>query len=344
MLATSSEPFAVKALQRLLHATIYVVWVPVAWLLDPAILGSDSSLVPFARGAQLALGPVVIWAVTRRASDATADHGRQSANLAATSALFAVVGFAGLDANNSFVFWIAVLSGLYALGVLAFFTLLAVVAILAGRRFRIPSLFAWKLLKRQPLVTRRLKVAIGSRPGWRFHTLALLVPLAVLWAASVPGVNFFLLMGAMYVAGLLGLIWLVRLVAWWRTSDRFGSARPWITMPVIALATLAALLSIAFDIPVKARFAIAQETFDAVVANMPPRSDFYFSDDLWVGGYRITGVYQSGDGVIFREATGALFQDAGFAYLPSGPSANYGLEDPQFRHLTGNWYAWTSSW
>jgi hypothetical protein len=44
---------------------------------------------------------------------------------------------------------------------------------------------------------------------------------------------------------------------------------------------------------------------------------------------------------------GAFFDDAGFAYLPEGPTAsleNGSFESPVFRHLGGPWYRWTASW
>ncbi len=66
-----------------------------------------------------------------------------------------------------------------------------------------------------------------------------------------------------------------------------------------------------------------------------------------VGRYKITTVEVVGDGVIFYEKTGAFFDDAGFAYLPNGPSsapANGGFENPQWFALGGHWYAWTASW
>jgi hypothetical protein len=47
------------------------------------------------------------------------------------------------------------------------------------------------------------------------------------------------------------------------------------------------------------------------------------------------------------EATGDFLDDAGFAYLPDGPDPELGngsFEVPQFVHLSGDWYSFTSSW
>lgn len=47
----------------------------------------------------------------------------------------------------------------------------------------------------------------------------------------------------------------------------------------------------------------------------------------------------------FYEGT-ALFDEAGFAYLPDGPTAEVqqSLESPTFRSLGGGWYAFTARW
>jgi len=52
-------------------------------------------------------------------------------------------------------------------------------------------------------------------------------------------------------------------------------------------------------------------------------------------------------GAIFYEDHGAMFNDAGFAYLPHGPNrsvANTNFEAPVFSHPGGPWYSWTASW
>jgi len=68
-----------------------------------------------------------------------------------------------------------------------------------------------------------------------------------------------------------------------------------------------------------------------------------------IGTYGILAWERVDQGVIFWESHGALspFNDAGFAYLPNGPSdglQNGSFEDPHFRSLGGSWYAWTASW
>lgn len=69
--------------------------------------------------------------------------------------------------------------------------------------------------------------------------------------------------------------------------------------------------------------------------------------DRRLGLYQVTSVWRVEAGVLFYEKTGALSDDAGFAYLPDGPSPDVenGLfESPRFRRLGEGWYAWTASW
>ena len=89
----------------------------------------------------------------------------------------------------------------------------------------------------------------------------------------------------------------------------------------------------------------------AVVATAPVPS----GPDEWtgldiagrIGSYTIWNVDQVGDPLIFYERQGALFNDAGFAYLPSGPFAELStgwFEAPRFRHLGGPWHSFVASW
>jgi hypothetical protein len=53
-----------------------------------------------------------------------------------------------------------------------------------------------------------------------------------------------------------------------------------------------------------------------------------------------------GGWIVYDESGSGLFDDAGFAYLPAGPTPDLGdglWESPQFRHLGGPWYSWTAS-
>lgn len=66
-----------------------------------------------------------------------------------------------------------------------------------------------------------------------------------------------------------------------------------------------------------------------------------------LGMYSITAAYRVRGGVIFHEETGNLFDDAGFAYLPDGLTADLesgSFESSQFHNLGGPWFSWNASW
>lgn len=64
-----------------------------------------------------------------------------------------------------------------------------------------------------------------------------------------------------------------------------------------------------------------------------------------IGLFRVTNVVPVSGGILFYEANGSLFDDAGFAYLPAGPDPgleNGSFESQVFRHLGGPWYTFTA--
>ena len=66
-----------------------------------------------------------------------------------------------------------------------------------------------------------------------------------------------------------------------------------------------------------------------------------------LGWFTVTGWERFPAGVVFTDSHGAFLDNAGFAYLPDGPSdslENEGFEGPSYRSLGDGWYAWTASW
>jgi hypothetical protein len=144
-----------------------------------------------------------------------------------------------------------------------------------------------------------------------------------------------------------GAIWLIRLIGW-VTSRTTSGGLTWLLAPPMVIATL---LLWSTDVPLWARFELARGDFDAYVSDLDPQGGF--SD--WVridppsdlGTYEIRAAWQVGENVIIFESTGALLDDAGFAYLPHGPDdrlENGSFEAPSFHSLGGGWYSWTASW
>lgn len=181
-----------------------------------------------------------------------------------------------------------------------------------------------------------------------FTAVVVAAGIALLWSVSLPGFGYTLFLVAVVVLAVTGVLWLLRLIRAWRR----GSGWSWwfAVGPVWVL--MLGLLIVA-GVPLTVRWEISRPWFEAQVAGLPLVT-FSDSED-WhgrdvppvVGLYRIVSLDQAPAGVIFYEANGSLFDDAGFAYLPAGLQQSLetgSFENPQFRHLGGRWYAWTASW
>lgn len=173
-----------------------------------------------------------------------------------------------------------------------------------------------------------------------------------LWAWSVPGLSFSVWVAAVVALGLLGLGWTLRSATflWARRQGRAIGSAVWFA--VAPAAVVLALMLNTFDVPLRVRWTVSKPAFERVLHRAPPRTadkqewvDFAVPERI--GTYRISQAYRVGDAVILYESNGALFDDAGFAHLPTGPfdELNTGwFEAPRFRPLGGHWYAWTASW
>lgn len=188
-------------------------------------------------------------------------------------------------------------------------------------------------------------------PGAKFHLVVGLAGLLLLISVSVPGVAFFSGLAAAYVLGIGAVVWVVRgllFVLARRDGRAHGAARWFLVAPLGGLLVVALVLA---DVPLRARFSLSEAAFDRALELAPAETSLdeqeHFEVPDRIGSYRITDAYRQGDAVIFYERTGSLVDDAGFAYLPSGSFPeleNGGFERPSFRHLQGDWYAWTASW
>lgn len=188
-------------------------------------------------------------------------------------------------------------------------------------------------------------------PGVVFHLALVLPAVAFLYSVSVPGFDFLIWIVAYCILGAAALIWFLRagtyLWAVWHHRAT-GSARWWLVAPVAGALVLALIWT---DAPLRVRWALSRGDFQDAVALAPPATDpegwVTFEVPNRLGSYRIIDANRVGDGVIFYERTGAFSNDAGFAYLPSGPFEELEtgwFESPQFRSLGDGWYAWTASW
>ncbi len=188
-------------------------------------------------------------------------------------------------------------------------------------------------------------------PGWAFHAVLGVNLALLLWAASAPGWVSIPAFGGQLFLGVLGILWLGRLIAFVaaaRDQRAVGDRRAFAIAPALVLLFVGV---VAVDVPLKIRWSMSRESFERVVADGPGATD----DDRWrvlegprsLGSYDVSSIDQFRDAVFFFESSGGFMDDTGFACLPSGPFPeleNGNFENPQFDHLGGCWYTFTAGW
>lgn len=204
-------------------------------------------------------------------------------------------------------------------------------------------------------------------PGFLFH-LALLVPTAgLLYAASTPGLEILVLMGSVIGLGVGAIIWAVRAFAFATDRTRRRRRRQALWFAAAPLCGAAVLAIIVADLPLRARWSMARNDFNAaleLVPDMPtdpvdPVAPHTISDPVSfqvpgrIGTYAVERASRIEAGVLFHiGGSGIGFSDGGFAHVPGGPPGGLGPHDPSaafgkawfetitFRHLDGDWYVW----
>jgi hypothetical protein len=173
------------------------------------------------------------------------------------------------------------------------------------------------------------------------------IALLVLWSFSYPGVHFLGVIISFWLVAVVGAIWAVRTICYLfarRAGTHTGNANWFFVAPAGAL-ILTLLLGV--HAPLKLRWELAKADFERTIADLSDKPPGLWWETSRIGTYEIINVEKVKGGVIFHESAGAGFDDAGFAYLPYGPTPdleNTGFENPQWRALGDGWYAWTASW
>ncbi|MGK5741660.1 hypothetical protein [Micromonospora sp. URMC 103] len=190
-------------------------------------------------------------------------------------------------------------------------------------------------------------LAKRRRVVWAAHLVGVFGAAILLWAFSVPGFSVILAGVGLTVLAMSALIWTVGA----QLSHSAGRTFPWWlpVAPVLAVVTVVLLVTRA---PLHLRWELSRGPFQAVVDDLPPPEGTtggrsYVTVPERIGTYRITSARHVPGGVIFFEANGAFFDDAGFAYLPDGPTggmADGSFETPRFAALGDGWYRFTASW
>lgn len=167
-----------------------------------------------------------------------------------------------------------------------------------------------------------------------------------LWSKSVPGTMLIpWLIGGLGLALVIGITAIVLVSIVWHGLRRGDWRRPrWFLGVVVALAVLVGLVAI--DAPLRIRFFISLDALEDVAAASGSGDVAAGGQSLRAGLFSISHVRVLPEGVLLFDSNGNGFDDAGFAYLPTGnlPQGDGSFEAPQFRSLGGDWYAFTSSW
>lgn len=186
-----------------------------------------------------------------------------------------------------------------------------------------------------------MSVWVRRPPGPVLAGATLIAGAVLLWATSLPGSDFGLVMYAVLAGVVLCAAWLVRTLCFLITTKRFS----WWILVVPAVVVLCLGLSAA-QAPLRVRFALAENAFaraaDTAAAD-PQAADTLAGD---IGGYPVSAVAVYRDRVYFTVAGGGFLDQSGFALLPAGPPA---VDDPlgesvTVTALTGDWYVFSSTW
>lgn len=187
-----------------------------------------------------------------------------------------------------------------------------------------------------------------EHPGWAFHGVVGLGMAGFLYAVSLPGIGFFLAGACAVTLLAAAVLWLVQAIGFGTARRRGEETGRGLGLLVAPICAVLLITLVWVDAPLRLRWAAGRPAFDRVVKAVDDgRSAKEPLPSGRIGLYRISHIDRVPNGLIFYEKTGNLFDDAGFAYLPDGPSpslATGSFENPQWRALGNHWYAWTASW
>lgn len=196
---------------------------------------------------------------------------------------------------------------------------------------------------------QRATALAATPPGGRFHLFLVLPAIAALYAFSFPGIAFVVAILTTYVVVGAIVVWVLRLAGFLalRARGKASGRLRWFVLAPVGGIVIAVILWA--DAPLRVRWALSRSAFENAATHVAD-GDSGLKQRVPVGRvglYRVTYAYKVEAGIIFYEETGSFLDDAGFAFLPGGPTpelANGSFESPEFRSLGGGWYAWTASW
>lgn len=173
------------------------------------------------------------------------------------------------------------------------------------------------------------------------HALLAIPVCLLLWGFSGPGLGIFTVGLALLGLAAFGVTWVVRVAAYAANGGRrFGI---FALAPAVVVLVFVLLVT---GVPAQLRWAVSRPAFDRVAVDLAVSPDT--ATPGRIGLYNVGHVENvPGGWIIYEDGGSGFVDDAGFAYLPAGPTADLGdgsWENPRFHHLGGPWYSWTASW
>jgi hypothetical protein len=181
-----------------------------------------------------------------------------------------------------------------------------------------------------------------SRPlGWPMHTLTALTVCISLWAGIVPGGYFGLTLLSLGAWIVLGVVWLLRLVARFGIMKRYGlleesdggSWRSWIVAPMLCALTLVAASTHA---SLYAGFFISRSAMNCLVNEARALPVGSRIPDRRIGIYTAEDIEVTVNGVQFFVKGAGFIDREGFSFSSGAPATSH--HGFSYRPLIGDWY------
>jgi hypothetical protein len=206
-----------------------------------------------------------------------------------------------------------------------------------------------------------------------YVVFTMVVAVLYLWSISVPGVRFTAWMIGFWGLVAAGVIWVVAVVVTVVRAVQGGSRRVPRSLVAVAVIGVVVVLCRLGDLPMRLLFEPSRAEFtefaeqalqdaDATAAAQgdgpgadPSAPDTELPDTVlpgpeWdalnpqvperIGPFDLSGAQVLPQGVIIVERSGAMSDEAGFAYLPDGDTGSF--TSWQLRSIGGDWYAFRS--
>jgi hypothetical protein len=184
--------------------------------------------------------------------------------------------------------------------------------------------------------------AAPATPGVKALAIGVSV-LAVLslWAVSVPGSYFGLVLLLVYPWLGAAAVWVIQVirVGRWKGSAGIRSLRWLLATGVVVVVTA---LACWLQAPLYLRFALSLSQMNAVAAQLSAADPDAVLTDQWIGLFDAERIERINGGMRFLVKGTGFLDPGGFAYSPSGEPEIIG--EDWYQPFVGPWWLWEESW